>query len=176
MKIILIVFYFFIGILIGFSQDIVDIEQLEFNDNDLVYINHPDSLFTGRAQLIKRDNYLKYEEFFENGVLLKGQYYQKKTGKIKQIYEYYPDFSLKCEVYFNLRKNKSEHIYYDENGKKIKIEEYDSDKLVYSCEYNHRKKHGKEFCIINQHKHIHFYENGKLLKEKSKTIVINNEN
>ena len=82
-------------------------------------------------------------------------YNPTKPYKYKELYR------------FNLKSQITEKNSYDTNGKLILVENFDNGKLIYSCQYKDRKKHGIEFCYSKEGNALEFeYLNGKKVKAK----------
>ncbi|WP_148232103.1 hypothetical protein [Maribacter sp. HTCC2170] len=137
-------------------------------DNDLVY-KMDGQRFTGLAQRKRKNGYLTYEENYKDGVILSSNlYFNTKEKKIsdKTIYNRYKLWVIEKEIRFRLSKDTLEIISYDESGKKVLLEQFENNKLTYSCEYDGRRRHGKEFCYDNNGNELIFeYINGKKVKE-----------
>lgn len=152
------------------AQEVVAFDDL-YIDEELIYKDSDDSLFTGICEKRRKNGHLVLEEFFKNGVILVSKYYyngQKKIMSDSVIYNPTKPNKYKVLYRFNLKTQKiSEKNSYDENGKLILVENFKNDKLTYSCEYNGKKKHGREFCYSKDDVPIEFqYINGKKVKDK----------
>ena len=112
---------------------------------------------------------MTYEEYYNDGVILSSNlYFNTKEKKIsdKIIYNRYKLWVLEKEISFRLSKDTFEIKSYDENGKKIFLEQFENNKVIYSCEYNGKKRHGKEMCYDDDGNQLIFhYVNGKKVKE-----------
>lgn len=152
------------------SQDTLDIKEV-YIDNDLVY-KMSGERFTGLAQKKRKNGHLTYEEYYKDGVILfSNLYFNTKEKKLsdKAIYNRYRLWVLQKEISYTLSGDTFEIKSYDENGKKILLEQFENSKVSYSCEYNGRKKHGKEFCYDDDGNVLIFeYNNGKKVKKSDK--------
>lgn len=149
------------------SQDTLDIKEV-YIDNDLVY-KMDGQRFTGLAQRKRKNGHLTYEENYKDGVILSSNlYFNTKEKKVsnKTIYNRYKLWVIEKEISYRLSKDTLGIKSYDENGKKVLLEQFENNKLTYSCEYNGRKRHGKEFCYDDDGNELIFeYINGKKVKE-----------
>jgi antitoxin component YwqK of YwqJK toxin-antitoxin module len=155
------------------TKTIVAQEVVAFNDHyinqELIYKNSDDSLFTGVSEKRRKNGHLVLKETFNNGVILEAKYYYNGKQKIVSdsiIYNSKKPYKFKELYRFSIKtKNVIEKNSYDETGKLIRIENYENNSLTYSCEYNGKKKHGKEFCYSKQGEPLQFvYINGKKVK------------
>ena len=153
------------------AQEIVGMKDLYF-ENDLTYKVADDKLFSGQAQYVRKNGHLVYEEYFENGRLTKSITYYNRTEKPTpaRLIEYYDGTETKRkETIYGLNKPTTEFKYYDENGKKTLIEQYENEKRTYSCEYQNDKKHGIEYCLNDDGTELRIeYRNGKKVKNNSR--------
>ena len=93
----------------------------------------------------------------------------KKKISDKTIYNRYKLWVIEKEISYRLSKDTFEIKSYDENGKKILLEQFENNKVTYSCEYNGKKRHGTEMCFDDDgNKLIFQYVNGKKIKEKKR--------
>ena len=166
MKIIFILITFFLSSnLVG--QDTIDMKEV-YIDNDLVYRFSDNERFTGVAQSRRKNGHLVYEERYDDGIIREGLTYYNGKEKIldyKTVYHKYKLWVPKKEFYYPKSGKWIEITSFDENGKKILVEQFENDKLTYSCEYSGRKKHGKEFCYSDDGEELTFeYVNGKKKK------------
>lgn len=149
------------------SQDTLDMKEV-YIDNDLVY-KMDGQRFTGLVQRKRKNGHLTYEEKYKDGVILSSNlYFNTKEKKVsnRTIYNRYKLWVLEKEISFRLSKDTFEIKSYDENGKKILLEQFEKSKVIYSCEYNGRKRHGKELCYDDDGNELIFeYINGKKVKE-----------
>ena len=152
------------------SQDTLDMKEV-YIDNDLVY-KMSGERFTGLAQQKRKNGHLTYEEYYKDGVILSSNlYFNTKEKKVSDetIYNRYKLWVIQKEISYTLSGDIFEIKSYDENGKKILLEQFDNSKVTYSCEYNGRKKHGKEFCYDDDGNELIFeYNNGKKVKKSDK--------
>ena len=152
------------------SQDTLDMKEV-YIDNDLVF-KMDGQRFTGLAQQKRRNGHLTYEEKYKDGVILSSNlYFNTKEKKVsnKTIYNRYKLWVLEKEISYRLSKDTLEIKSYDENGKKVLLEQFENSKVTYSCEYNGRKRHGQEMCYDDDgNKLIFQYVNGKKVKEKKR--------
>ena len=148
-----------------FAQEKVAMKEI-YIDNHLAYKIINDELFSGQAQRVRKNEHLVYEEYYEKGVPIKSILYYNRTEPPKpaRMIEFYEgSFNKKKETNYGLDKSLyTEFKYYDRNGKKTLIEQYNNNKLTYRCEYLNNKKHGKEFGYGDDgNKVICEYRNGK---------------
>jgi antitoxin component YwqK of YwqJK toxin-antitoxin module len=162
----IILFCFFNGL---FAQEKVGLKEI-YVENNLAYKVVDDELFSGQAQKVRKNGHLVYEEYYENGNPIKSVVYYNGTEKpipARMTEFYQKSFDKKKETVYGLTKPTVEFKYYDQNGKKTLIEEYENDKLTYSCEYLKNKKHGTEFCFDDDGKELKIeYRNGKKFTQK----------
>lgn len=164
---------FFISVVVfGFTiqaQEIVPFHDL-YVHNDLLYKTSNDSLFSGICERRRKNGHLVVQENIEKGIILTAKYYYNgKKKRISDSVTYNPNkpYKYKTIYRFNLLSQVSEIQSYDENGKLILKEEFEDGKLVYSCQYNGKKKHGLEFCYSNDGERIEIqYIEGKKIKPK----------
>lgn len=153
------IFYLFLTYQIN-SQDIVEMKAIYLDNQNIAHRVKDDSIFTGIAQHIRRNGHLVYEEIFINGVITTSKlYFNLEELKIsnKTIYNENKPYVISKEFKYNLKGQVFEIITYDVNGKKALTEQFKNDKLIYSCEFNGKKKHGFE---------LNFGENGNELLYK----------
>ncbi len=152
------------------SQDTLDINKV-YVHNDLVYKMNGQR-FTGLAQQKRKNGHLTYEENYKDGVILSSNlYFNTKEKKLsdKTIYNRYKLWVIEKEISFKLSKDTFEIKSYDKNGKKILLEQFENNKVTYSCEYNGRKKHGQEMCYDDDGNQMTFqYVNGKKVKKNKR--------
>ncbi|WP_299115262.1 hypothetical protein [uncultured Winogradskyella sp.] len=150
------------------AQEVIDFDDLYIDTNNLAYKFSNDSLFSGICEKRRRNKHLVLEEHFEKGVITIAKYYyngKKRIVSDSVVYNVLKPFEYKTIYYFDLDSNLQEKESYDETGKYILKEEFEDGKLIYSCQYNGKKKHGKEFCYSKDGKLLEFeYNNGKKLK------------
>ncbi|WP_339841382.1 hypothetical protein [uncultured Maribacter sp.] len=166
-------FIFLVLISISFevsSQDTLDMKEV-YIDNDLVY-KMDGQRFTGLAQDKRKNGKLNYEEQYKDGVILWSNLYFNTKEKLvsdKTLYHKYKLGVIEKVIRLRLSQDTLEVKTYDEKGKKVLLEQYEDGKVTYSCEYNGRKKHGKEFCYDDDGNELIFeYNNGKKIKESDK--------
>jgi antitoxin component YwqK of YwqJK toxin-antitoxin module len=151
------------------SQEVVDHVALNKNA-DLIFKASNDSLFTGICERRRKNGHLVFAEYFENGVILSAKYYFNGKQKIMSdsvIYNPNKPYKYKELYRFNLQSQITEKNSYDTDGKLILVENFDNGKLIYSCQYKDKKKHGREFCYSKEDKALEFeYLNGKKVKDK----------
>ncbi|MFH4966552.1 hypothetical protein V8G69_16265 [Gaetbulibacter sp. M235] len=139
-------------------------------ENNLVYKSSNNELFTGIAQSKKKNGHLVYEEVYENGVIFfSNLYFNGKEKRIsnKTIYNQNKPFTPSKKNEYHLDGSIFQIIHYNKDGIKILFESYKNGKLIYSCQYSGKKKHGfeigydennqQEICKIE-------YSNGKKIK------------
>jgi antitoxin component YwqK of YwqJK toxin-antitoxin module len=152
------------------SQDTLDMKEV-YIDNDLVY-KMDGQRFTGLAQQKRKNGKLNYEEQYKDGVILwSNLYFNTKEKKVsdKTIYNRYKLWIIEKEIRLRLSQDTLHIKTYDENGKKILLEQFENNKVTYSCEYNGKKRHGQEMCYDDDgNKLIFQYVNGKKVKEKKR--------
>ena len=151
-----------------FAQDTLDMKEV-YMDNLLVYKIADNERFTGIAQMKKKNGRVVLEEEYKDGVILFDyQYYRGAEKEIcyKTEYNRYKLWVKQKEYFYPKSKDWYELVNYDENGKKVLLEQFEEDQLFYSCEYSGKKKHGKEICFDdNGDKLIFHYVNGKKVKK-----------
>ena len=164
-NILLFVFSCFISTLS--AQEIVGMKDI-YLDNGLIYKVSDNTLFSGQAQKVRKNGHLVYEDYFEHGYILKTVVYYNGTDEPvpAQLVEYYDkSFVVKKETNYGFEKPLTEIKHFDKNGKKSLVEEYESGKLIYRCEYVNNKKHGIEYCLDKNGKELRIpYRNGKKVK------------
>ena len=148
------------------SQDTLSLKEV-YIDKDLVY-KMDGQRFSGLAQDKRKNGKLNYEEYYKDGVILwSNMYFNTKEKKVsdKTIYNRYKLWVIEKEIRFRLSQDTLQIKTYDDNGKKILLEQFENNKLTYSCQYDGRKKHGKEFCFDDDGKELIIeYVNGKKKK------------
>lgn len=149
------------------SQEIVEMKNTYIN-NKLVYKTANDSLFNGISQSKRRNRHLVYDEKFKNGIIQSSNVYfngKKEIVSLKTIYNLNKLWVISKELYYNLEGEVTMITSYDNYGKKIFEEEFENNVLIYSCEYNGKKKHGVEYCIADCDNELRFeYINGEKIK------------
>lgn len=148
------------------SQDTLQMKEV-YTENDLVY-RMDGQRFTGLAQEKGKKGNLNYEQRYEDGIILWSNLYfntEEKKVSDKTIYNRVKLWVIEKEIRFRLSQDTLHIKTYDENGKKILLEKFENNKLTYSCQYNGRKKHGKEFCYDEDGNELIFmYADGKKIK------------
>ena len=167
-------FIFLVSILVSVnvnSQDALAMKEI-YIENDLVYRYSDDNRFTGVAQLTRRNGQVYLEEVYKDGVILFEYQYFKGTEKklmYKTDYNRYKLWSKEKEYYYPKSGKWNQITSYDENGKKSLVEQFEKEKLTYSCQYAGKKKNGQELCYDDDGtKMIFQYVNGKKVKEKKR--------
>jgi len=159
-----ILIFFVFGVNICFAQNRVPFDKLTL-ENDLVYENFPDKLFTGNAAKISKNGHVVYEDIIQDGKTLKRIVYYNKSNlpAIESIY-FENSHKIKKEIQYSLKESRIDITQFNELGEKTLSEIYENDKLIYRCEFVKNKKNGREFCIDkNGQEIITEYENGKPL-------------
>jgi len=140
-------------------------------ENNLVFLRANDSLYTGLIQQKRRNGHLAQEEWIDKGVIVYAISYYNGSRKVPaermEYYKEYPNVPFKL---FKYRFDESirEIIWHDMRANKIRVEQFENDKLVYSCDYKGKKKHGKELCYDDDGSVITvLYNNGKRIKNKN---------
>lgn len=150
------------------AQEIVDIKNIYLHEDGRIYKITTNQPFSGHAQKIRGNGHLVYEDYFESGFLTETTIYFNRTKEPKpsRRIEYYDKtFLKKKETNYSLSKPTIELIFFDINGRKTLIEQYENDRLTYRCPYSRNKKHGTEFCINTNGKESTFeYRYGKKIK------------
>ena len=138
--------------------------------NELLYKNDTDSLYSGLIHRTKKNGELLQEDYVERGIIhytLMFYRRQKRKPHSKYIYNKDNPYLLREEIRYHLEGDVFKITYYDYDGRKILVEDFEDGKMVYSCEFNGRKRHGKEFCITKEcDTTVVYYVNGR--KKKSK--------
>jgi antitoxin component YwqK of YwqJK toxin-antitoxin module len=127
-----------------FSQEIIGIKEV-YIENNLVYKNASDELFTGIAQSKRKNGHLVYEEEYKNGIILSSNlYYNGKEKRVSNKITYNPNkpLVLSKEHKYNLESEIFETTTYNDDGVKILVEQFKNRKLTYSCQYLGKKKNG----------------------------------
>ena len=148
------------------SQEIIEMKEV-YEDNNLVYKVVDDKLFTGIAQVKRKNKHLVYEEEFKGGVILLSYlYYNGKEKRVsnKTIYNPNKPLAILKEYSYDLKSEVFEITTYDNDGIKILYEQFTNGNVSYSCQYLGKKKHGLELGYRNGGDKITFrceYINGK---------------
>ncbi len=141
--------------LFSFAQEntrIVDFDDT-YLKNELLYEVNNDKLYTGLIHRTKKNEQLVQEDYVEKGVIHYTQMFYRKGNRIpysKYIYNKDNPYVLKQVSKYHFEGDIYEIIYYDYNGRKILEENFEDGKLIYSCEFDGRKRHGREFCITEK--------------------------
>ncbi|MCT8341215.1 hypothetical protein MG296_14205 [Flavobacteriaceae bacterium TK19130] len=151
-----------------FSQKTVDLRDI-YTEEGLTYSSNDNKLFSGKAQHIRKNGHLVYEEYFEDGKLTKTITYYNGTDEPtpSTITEYYIGTdNKKTTTNYGLKKPTVEFVHYDQNGNRTLIERFEDENLIYRCEFQNNRKHGIEFCLDNNGEELRIeYENGKKVKK-----------
>lgn len=148
------------------SQEIIGMKEV-YIDNDLVYKNADDGLFTGIVQSKRKNGHLVYEEEYEKGIILSSNlYYNGKEKRVsnKAIYNPNKPLVLSKEYSYDLKYKIFEITTYNDDGLKILYEQFTNGKVSYSCQYLGKKKHGLELGYRDGGEKMTFrceYINGK---------------
>ncbi len=148
------------------SQEIIGMKEV-YIENNLVYKVIDDELFTGIAQVKRKNEHLVYEEEFENGIILYSYLYfnsKEKRLSTKTIYNPNKPNVLSKKIMYNLQKEIFEIHTYNDDGIKILREQFTNGKVSYSCQYLGKKKHGIELGYRDGGEKMTFrceYINGK---------------
>lgn len=141
-------------------------------ENGLFYKVKDHLLFSGTIDFIKKNGVIISKEVYKDGYIInESRYYNKSArGKVYQETVYYQEKVNPENFRFKKQKIITYHstgeIYcikhFDLAGDKILEEEFENEKLVYSCEFKDVKKNGKEFCTTRKcGNEIVTYSNGK---------------
>ena len=153
------------------SQDTLDIKEV-YLENELVYKYTDNKRFTGVVQQKRKNGQITFEEVYNDGVILMDyQYFKGHDKKIcyKTIYNRYKLWAKAKEYYYPISGKWTQITSFDENGTKILVEQFEKDKIIYSCQYSGKKKNGKELCYDDDGNLLVFkYVNGKKIKKKNK--------
>jgi len=148
------------------SQEIIGMKEV-YIENNLVYKNATDELFSGITQSKRKNGHLVYEEKYENGIILSSNlYYNGKEIRIsnKTIYNPNKPLTLSKEYSYDLKGEVFEITTYNDDGVKILYEQFTNGKVSYSCQYLGKKKHGLELGYRDGGEKMTFrceYINGK---------------
>ncbi len=138
--------------------------------NDLLYEYETDNLYTGLIHRRKKNGELIQEDYVERGVIhytLMFYRRQKRKPHSKYIYNKDNPYVLREVIRFHLEGDVFKTTYYDYDGRRILEEDFKDGKLIYSCEFNGRKRHGKELCITEKcDTTVMYYVNGKKQHKK----------
>jgi len=167
-----IVFLLFFISLFSFSQEqkstVVDFYDT-YIDDELIYENNIDNLYTGLIQRKKANGQLIQEDYVEKGSIHYSELFYRKLNRethSKYIYNKNNPYVLSQVLRYHPKGDIFEIIYYDYDGGKILEEGYEDGKLIHSCEFNGKKRHGKEFSVTKvSDTTFVFYNNGKKTKK-----------
>lgn len=129
------------------SQELINYDDI-YLENNLAYKYNDEKLFSGIAQIKKKNGQISHELEYDKGVILSQKIYARKKGKgllRKIIYDpQKPYKELKQIRYFSgIEETKC----FDDKGKCKLIEQRKNGVLFYSCEYLNGKKNGREICF-----------------------------
>ena len=148
------------------AQEVIEMKEV-YDENNLVYKISDDGLFTGIAQVKRKNGHLVYEEEFKNGVILFSYLYfngKEKRLSTKTIYNPKKPNVLLKEFMYDLQNEIFEIHTYNDDGIKILREQFTNGKVSYSCQYLGKKKHGIELGYKDGGEKMTFrceYINGK---------------
>ena len=149
------------------AQDTIPMDEV-YIENDLVYKYSDDDRFTGVAYKKRKNGHLVCEQIYKDGVILSSNEYYNGKKKLmchQFIYYRYKPWIIQKEYYYPKSRAWSQITSFDESGRKILLEQFEGEKLTYSCQYNGKKKHGIEYCISEEGEELTFeYVNGKKKK------------
>ena len=126
------------------SQEIIGMKEV-YIENNLVYKNATDELFSGITQSKRKTGHLVYEKEYKNGIILSSNlYYNGKETRVsnKTIYNPNKPLVLLKEIKYHLDGEIFETTTYNDDGIKILVEQFKNGKLTYSCQYLGKKKNG----------------------------------
>ena len=160
----------FIAVLLSLSFSYAQVRVATheiYNDKKLAYNGKDGTLFTGIAESRNKKGHLAFEDEYVEGYKIRRTLYYNTDEIIKaeDIYFHEKSFEKKHTIHYSSDGKDVRHIYFDKNGKKSLKENYENEKLVYSCEYHDGKKHGTEFCISDEGPINNRYTNGKKIRE-----------
>ncbi|KSA12043.1 hypothetical protein I600_3285 [Maribacter dokdonensis DSW-8] len=162
------VFLFFLIFQNVYSQDTLDMKEV-YIENDLVYKYSGNVRFTGVVQLKRKKDEVYFEEVYNDGIILYDYQYIKGSNRrliYQTNYNRYKPWSKEKEYYYPKSGKWTQITSYDQNGKKILVEQFEKEELIYSCQYSGKKKDGQEVCYDKHgNKLINQYVNGKILKK-----------
>jgi len=116
-------------------------------NNNLAYKVTDKGLFTGIAQVKRKNGHLVYEEEFKNGIIFYSNLYFNGKEKIlsaKTVYNPNLPYTISKELIYDLQQEIFEIRTYNDDGIRILIEQFQNGKLTYSCQYLGKIKHGLE--------------------------------
>ena len=149
-------------IVLVLSFNLVYSQETYTNTHDSIYIEsglfykvRDHQLYTGDINFIKKNGVIVTKEIYKDGYLTNEySYYNKSSrGNICEERVFYLEKIDTHDSRFKTQKIIRYHTtgeiynikYFNTVGDKIKVEEFENGRLVYSCEYKNGKKNGKEF-------------------------------
>ncbi|MEC3964612.1 hypothetical protein [Flagellimonas halotolerans] len=155
--------------LTAYAQDSLDIKSV-YLENNIAYRIKNGNPYSGTLVKKRKNGHIVYTENYSKGIILtKNLYFNTKTRKLanRTIYNKNRPFVPKKEFVLNLSSDTIEIKYFTEKGSKDFVEQFEQGQLIYSCEYNGKKKHGLETCHNEDGtKQIFEYNMGKKIKNK----------
>ncbi|ADY29306.1 hypothetical protein [Cellulophaga lytica] len=151
------------------SQQLIDYEDI-YLENNLAYKYNDEKLFSGIAQIKKKNGQISYELEYDKGVILSQKIYARKKDKglLREII-YDPQKPYKELKQLRYFSDVEETKYFDDKGKRKLIEQRRNGLLFYSCEYLNGKKNGRQICFNDDGtKTIVEFSNGKKLTNDNK--------
>jgi|GEM_PF-6048873 len=151
-----------------FAQEKIELRNIYF-ENRIAFNELTNQVFTGIAQNKNKKGYIKSEEVYENGILLKKLLYY--NIHFKQIVSDETIFNPKTNKKItHLRYSSDGKIYwetiFDENQRKSEFNTYENGINTLHEEYLNGKKHGKWFKICDDGTECKKeYSNGKKIKD-----------
>ena len=147
------------------SQERIGIKEV-YAENNLVYKNSDEKLFTGIIEKKRRNGHLVYEEKYEKGIILESNLYYNGKEKLisdKTIYNPEKPQTISKEIRYHLNGEFFQIKTYNNAGIKVLLEQFKNEKLIYSCEYLGKKKNGIELGYRENGTLFHRceYKNGK---------------
>ena len=151
-----------------FSQEKISKNNVYF-ENGITYNSLNDKMFTGIAQDKNKQEHIRFEGVYENGMLIKTLLYYNINSK--QI--------VSDETFFNPEnKLKIQHIRYssdgkkywvtkfDRNEKKVEFSAYENEIMISQEKYLNGKKNGMWFCLNEDGSKCEMeYKLGKKIKD-----------
>lgn len=166
-----IVYLFFLISYFSIAQQknrVVDFYEV-YEDNELLRESSTDSVYTGLIHRKRKNGQLIQEDYVKKGVIHYTNLFYRKGTKLphsKYIYNKEKPFILSQVINYHLEGDIYQITYYDYDGRRILEEDYENGKMIYSCEFDGRKRHGREFCITDKcDTTFVYYANGKKLKK-----------
>ncbi|MEP3209737.1 MAG: hypothetical protein ABJN95_11130 [Maribacter sp.] len=159
------------------AQDTLGVEKVN-TVGDMAFVKSTGELFTGILQSRKKNGQIAFEFEFDKG-LVRTQYIyfrnkknnEKLAGKV--LYHTGKPWREATEIRYLPKFDKWTH--YDGEGKQTLVEHRKDGITIYRCEYNGRKKHGKEMWLNDDGTKLFYeYVNGKEKKQLMPTKPINN--